>query len=1018
MIRPKPLLSYSPQTTKTRRIKTAAVAAPRNTSTMWVIVQFCLIFLQILAATIPPVYCDKDFTSNAAPSAISDESNAIKSSIATSVINSNNDKLLHRVARLTKVDYALINDEISNNSSHNSGNSYPYNSAAYLASNGLRTPLKPQKFYTKEERFSGAGSGSKGKNANMVTLNLVTEPRKDICNGHCQCEKKNAFTTVTCDFQKNPRLSPIFDKTFKMPELAKSLIVKLGPKTFFRLQEGFFHNDTINRFIIEGEMSEYEKVEIGTDAFRGNNGPFPEIVFTNVFAIIILQRAFKQKASESCKVNVTNSNDVLLFENSFENTQIRGSFVGIKDLRISEKAFSSAQAKLHIESSNIDNIYRFDASIREIKFVKCTIGTINPGAFDVNNIHSIIFESCRIDAIKSRAITEKLYSEYVSITGATIGLIESDAIYGSGIKELKITNNKIDTISENAIYVTSIYVNISGNNVKHLGSKWLHVKDWSRVTVTGNQFGVFGHMLLESSKNGDSCAFEGNSLTSPQDGSLNFTNPYCKVREISVNKACRCDFQWLERLSDHDLRSEIYCTIDDKLGNCFNATILNFLKYFNEVCDDTKTILDCKNNKNLKKIEGRFFTAEELAAKNRDIPQLIIMIGGSLIMIIILVLLILLICHLCKRSRKQATNDGSHGRSHVHEFSSDERVVISQSLQLIQKKYPEIYKKVNERIQIMYIADLPEEKCVKTTSQIVNLLNKVKSPDADILALNRVLTEHLQSPLPTAPPADQTPIYSEPGMNDDFYTSTTFSSIPGDSAGGNVPGPEHIYAEPSCAQQPLLPNEYASPADGHLESMDVYTEPINERETNLTTPYAVARPRTTYQSPYRPIQYATPMRTQYSHQQQQTQQRQLPDVLSQHHTQYPNNSATNTGTRITSPNPPMSSSSVSTLSNVRRMAQDLQGKSNFNPIAKPRNMHLVAPPTYTAPDIRHKQLIKNPSTTGVVASGIVAAARGPNEDIELDMRGATALPTDSGSNHSGGSNETVQMDDVIQYADS
>lgn len=136
---------------------------------------------------------------------------------------------------------------------------------------------------------------------------------------------------------------------------------------------------------------------------------------------------------ESCKFNVTNSNDVFLFENAFENTQIRGSFVGIKDLRISEKAFNSAQAKvcinkflrkmiidfiiiflllsvlqLHIESSNIDNLYRFDASIREIKFVNCTIGTINPGAFDVNNINSIIFESCRIDAIKSRAITEKV----------------------------------------------------------------------------------------------------------------------------------------------------------------------------------------------------------------------------------------------------------------------------------------------------------------------------------------------------------------------------------------------------------------------------------------------------------------------------------------------------------------------------------------------------------------------------------------------------------------------------------
>ncbi|XP_073834037.1 ben isoform X2 [Musca autumnalis] len=802
-----------------------------------------------------------------------------------------------------------------------------------------------------------------------------------------------------------------------MPELAKILIVKLAPRTDFRLVDGFFHNDTINRFIIEGNMEEQEKVEIGTDAFRGNNGPFPEIVFTNVFAIIIRQRAFRQKSSESCKVNVTNSNDVLLFENAFEHTQIRGTFVGIKDFRISEKAFNTAHARLHIESSNIDNIYRIDASIREIKFVKCTIGTINPGAFDVNNINAIIFESCRIDAIKSRAITEKLLSDNVSITGATIGIIESDAIYGSGIKELKISNNKIDTIYENAIYVTSINVTITDNHIKHLGSKWLHVKDWTRIKVERNQFGIFGHMLLEKSRSSEKCTFGENSLTDPRDGSLNFTNPHCTVYDISLNKPCRCDSQWLERLSDHDLRSQVFCTIDEKLGNCFNTSMLNFLQYYSDVCDETKTILDCKNNKHLRKVEGRFFTPEELAAKRKQLPEvIIILVSGVAILMLILALIIIMICRCRRRSLKMSRagsgGEASQGRSHVHEFSQDDRIVINQTLQLIQKKYPEIYKKIHEKIQIMYIGNLSEAKCVKTTSQIVNLLNKVQNPGSDFMALNRVLTEHLQSPLPSAPPADQTPIYSEPGLTEgDFYAANTFDNMQGNpmmggNTGGVGAGPEHIYAEPSCAQQPLLPNEYASPADGHLESMDVYTEPINERDSNLTTPYAVTQPlnrpmaggaASTYQSPYRP--YATPMRTQYSHQ-----HRQLPDVLSQHNTQQRT-------TGPTSPTP--SSSSSGTLSNVRRMAQNLQDNGNFNPIAKPRNKHLVAPPQYTAPDIRHKQLLKNPSIA------IAAAVGQRSDDIELDMRGATALPSnDSGSNHSGGSNETVQIDDVIQYADS
>ncbi|TMW41262.1 hypothetical protein DOY81_013658 [Sarcophaga bullata] len=87
--------------------------------------------------------------------------------------------------------------------------------------------------------------------------------------------------------------------------------------------------------------------------------------------------------------------------------------------------------------------------------------------------------------------------------------------------------------------------------------------------------------------------------------------------------------------------------------------------------------------------------------------------------------------------------------------------------------------------------------------------------------------------------------------------------------------------------------------------MDLYTEPINERETNLTaTPYAVTTPSARrYQSPYRPLQYATPMRHNNA-----IQQRQLPDVLQQQRQQ--NNTVT-----------PSTSSSSN-----RKIAQDvLQG---------------------------------------------------------------------------------------------
>uniref|UniRef100_A0A1A9WVB5 Right handed beta helix domain-containing protein n=1 Tax=Glossina brevipalpis TaxID=37001 RepID=A0A1A9WVB5_9MUSC len=868
------------------------------------------------------------------------------------------DQLLQRFTRSLKYN---------NFSSSRFNKAEAINSTGYLASYGLRTKYKPQEFFSKQQKTPTGSTIN-----DLTSYNLITESRKDICKDHCSCKRGgNAF------------LSSIFDKSFKVPLDATVIFIKLGRNVQFRLDRGFFNNNTVNSLTIEGQHKDGEQIEINTEAFRGNNGPYPEINFNNVFTVIIRTKAF----SGNCKFTVRNSNDLILYADAFENAKINGLLVGIKDLRIGEKAFNSAHAKLRIESSNIDNIYRFEASLREIRFVNCTIGTINAGTFDVIKINSIVFESCRIDVIKARAITEKLFSDHVSIMDASIGFIESEAIYGSGITELILTNNRIDTIHENAIYVTSINATIANNNIKHLGNNWLRVKGWSNIVVEKNQFGVFGGIVLEADAQPVNCRFDGNSLTQPLSGSLNITNPYCILREISIKTPCRCNLDWLDRLSARDLRSEIYCTVDDKLGNCFNSSTFNTLKYLNEVCDDTKTVLDCVANKNLKKIDGHFFTPEELEQRNNRLPELLLILIGSLfILLLISVGVIILICRFKETSCSMSqSSSGIQARAHLHEFNREERLIIDQSLQLIQKKYPEIYKKINERAQRMLTQDLNEEKCVKCISEIVNILNKVQNSSNDFVAFNRILTEHLQSPLPNTPPADQIGIYSEPGLEGiegDFYATNSFPRLEQNNDSSILEaGAEPIYAEPTCAQQPLLRNEYASPADRQPPVIDLYTEPIHETGSHINQHYAVTTtiPCNTYHCSRRTTQYAIPKRDQPSISQQVQQQQHrlhippnvtdnLPDVLSQR-----------------------------TLTNVRKIAQDLQVKTNFNPTVKPKNMHIVMPPCYTAPGVRHKHLIKN--------------------EFELDMRGATALPPDSGSSHSGGSNETVKIDDVIEYAD-
>lgn len=199
MFRPK-----SKTTTTTTPFQSFTHKTTTATRSIWVIVQLCFVVIQILASLVSPVNCDKPITtSSLSSSSSSSPSSSSSSSSGLHFIRSHNgDKLLHRVTRLTKLDqYALLDH--NNSSSNSASHDRLSNSANYMASYGLRTRFQPQKFYSKKERTSNLGA-PKG---NLVSLNLISEPPKDICNGFCNCERKNAFVTVTCDYQKNSRVS-------------------------------------------------------------------------------------------------------------------------------------------------------------------------------------------------------------------------------------------------------------------------------------------------------------------------------------------------------------------------------------------------------------------------------------------------------------------------------------------------------------------------------------------------------------------------------------------------------------------------------------------------------------------------------------------------------------------------------------------------------------------------------------------------------------------------------------------
>lgn len=77
---------------------------------------------------------------------------------------------------------------------------------------------------------------------------------------------------------------------------AEALLIKLSRNAEFRLGGNVLTDNYLNRVMIQGNgMNSGEHVEISSNAFHGNTGPFPEIEIVNVHTVIIRSNAFYSK---------------------------------------------------------------------------------------------------------------------------------------------------------------------------------------------------------------------------------------------------------------------------------------------------------------------------------------------------------------------------------------------------------------------------------------------------------------------------------------------------------------------------------------------------------------------------------------------------------------------------------------------------------------------------------------------------------------------------------------------------
>lgn len=190
---------------------------------------------------------------------------------------------------------------------------------------------------------------------------------------------------------------------FYLTATTKIFVLNLAPETRLTVNRGFFHNNQVQRLQVTGG----KQFELASNAMDGNvNARFPQIEIVGCDNIVFGSFAFHGEFV----LNVTSARAVIVFPEAFSGTSFQANFVRIADLRIQAKAFSGANAssRLHVYESKLDDLEPLQTSLKEIRFERSQIGTIEAQAFDVTEVNAIDFCKCQIGVVKSNAFTDKV----------------------------------------------------------------------------------------------------------------------------------------------------------------------------------------------------------------------------------------------------------------------------------------------------------------------------------------------------------------------------------------------------------------------------------------------------------------------------------------------------------------------------------------------------------------------------------------------------------------------------------
>lgn len=305
------------------------------------------------------------------------------------------------------------------------------------------------------------------------------------------------------------------------------------------------------------------------------------------------------------------------------------------------------------------------------------------------------------------------------------------------------------------------------------------------------------------------------------------------MKDVFIDSVCKCSqfSDWLKELSSVDLRSVTYCQVDVALRSCLNSSLVNVLKFENDVCNESTKTLDCDRKKVTTKIEGSFIHPNDINERKIDVKLISIIGGCSLLFIFILIGICILVKKIYRArpitiplsDMTVPNNLGSMKQS--KSFSNDDRDIINQTMEIIKEKQcAERYDQIYNNTKKLLGGNLTELDKVTTIGEIVRNLEECENTGSDFVAFTDILYKHLA-------PKDNNqndPIYSEPNLHNrrnDDDEEVEEEEENAFSRDNHQMGLDHIYAEPNSVQQPLLTNEYALPID-RSDQTNLYTEPV------------------------------------------------------------------------------------------------------------------------------------------------------------------------------------------------